>query len=234
MPDVILVSSEHSVLALELLGQARRLAEEIDAKVGLCVSGAVGPTDLDSYAAHGADLVYTSGGVVLDACQWADLVSSAIAESQAGLVLIGATKTGMEVAARVAERTGASYAAWAVKIQIDAGFAATTASCQLYAGTGLATYRFSRALTVLSVAQGVFETDDQPGRTARVESLVLKEQSSRLTVIGERAKSSSGTRLQGARAIIDVGRGVKDHEDLDMVRALASLLDGQVSCSRPV
>jgi electron transfer flavoprotein alpha subunit len=89
-------------------------------------------------------------------------------------------------------------------------------------------------VTVLSVAPGVFEVDDQPGRTARVEPVVLKEQSSPLSVIGERAKSNSGTRLQGARAIIDVGRGVKDHEDLDMVRTLASLLDGQVSCSRPV
>jgi electron transfer flavoprotein alpha subunit len=140
----------------------------------------------------------------------------------------------MEVAPRLAERCEASYAAWAVEIEIDDAKASLTAGCMLYAGAALVSYEFTRPLTVLTVAPGTFEPHRRLGRTARVETLVLASESPRLTTIGERSKSAGGARLEGAKAIVDVGRGVKSLEDLDMIRSLASLLDAQVSCSRPV
>jgi electron transfer flavoprotein alpha subunit len=234
MPGVILVSSEQPSLALELLGQARRLADGVGSEVRLCVSGRLDAADLAIYASYGADLVYATDQPVSDPCEWADILTGVIAESLPVLLLVGATKTGMEVAPRVAERCDASYAAWAVGIEIEAGFTTTTASCMLYAGTGLATYRFSRPVTILSVAPGVFEVFAQEGRVARVEPVAVSERPPRLSVLGDRAKSSSGARLQGARVVIDVGRGVKNQGDLELIRTLASLLDGQLSCSRPV
>jgi electron transfer flavoprotein alpha subunit len=67
-----------------------------------------------------------------------------------------------------------------------------------------------------------------------VESLELGEAIAQLTVIGERPKSAGGPRLEEAKAIVDIGRGVKRLEDLEMIRQLADLLGGQLSCSRPV
>ena len=230
----VLVWSERAELARELLGEARRLCDELGGEVCFYASGEVGPAELDTLAAGGADIVYVTDKELADPGQWVGVLAAVIAEVQPRLVLVGATKTGMEVAPRVAERSGAAYAAWALDIRINASSTATSASCMLYAGTGLVTYEFSSPLTVLSVAPGTFQPRDDKGRTARVESVVLASGPPQLKVVDERPKPAGGARLQEAKAVLDVGRGVKNLEDLELLRALAELLDGQLACSRPV
>ncbi|MGA2527733.1 MAG: electron transfer flavoprotein subunit alpha/FixB family protein [Acidimicrobiales bacterium] len=234
MPASILVWSDRPALALELVGEARRLGTAVGGEIGICVSGAVSPSELDLYAVHGADVVYATDNRVMNASESAALLVLAIARSQPTVVLVGATKTGMEVGPRVVERCQASYAAWAVSIEIDSDNAAVTASCMLYAGNGLAKHRFLRPVTVLSVGAGIFEEFNEEGRTARLDSLVVEEEPSRPTVTAEKPKPTSGSRLQEAKTVVDVGRGVKKIEDLKLLGVLAELLDGQLSCSRPV
>jgi electron transfer flavoprotein alpha subunit len=230
----ILVWSERPTLSCELLAKARCLADQSGGEVSLCVSGEVAAAELDSYAGFGADVVYLTNKASLDPAEWVGFLALLVADTEPSLVLVGATKTGMEVAARLAERCEASYAAWAVDIELDPASVQTRAACMLYAGAGVASYEFLRPLTVLSVAEGTFQAAETKGRTARVEALVIAESTCQLTVIGQRAKSAGGPRLEEAKAIVDIGRGVKDLEDLDLVRQLAKLLDGQLSCSRPV
>jgi len=231
MPAPIVVWSERPALRVELLGQARRLADKVGAEVHLCLETDEDVSPPESYGVHGADLVYSA-----DTTQQGPVafLAQVVAGSDPGLVLIGATKTGMEVAPRLAERCGAGYAAWAVGIEIDPANGGVSASCMLYAGSGIAEYRFSRPVTVLSVAQGTFQAWEEDGRVARLQPVVCQEEPHLLTVTGERPKSSSRGRLQEARSVVDVGRGVKSPQDLDLVRSLAELLDAQVGCSRPV
>ena len=230
----ILVWSEQASLALELLAEAQRLADMGGGEVTLCAAGEVSSGELESYAAHGADVVLLADKPVTDAAQWAGLLTTVATASRAVLILTGATKTGMEVAPRVAERCQAGYAAWAVEIDVDPATGLTKAACMLYAGAGLARYEFSRPVTVLSVAPGTFAAQARQGRSAHVDAVVLEDELRSPTVVGERAKSSAGARLQEAKAIVDIGRGVKDLEGLEMARALAKLLDAQLGCSRPV
>lgn len=230
----ILVWSERPALERELLGQARRLADGADHEVCVCAHGEIDSTELDSYAASGADVVYLPGSAVKGPAAWVDALSAVIARLQPGLVLVGATKTGMEVAPRVAERFQAAFGAWAVDIEFDPAGARTIASCMLYAGSGLATYSFSGPVTVLTTAQGVFEADNLAGRTARVEPVAVSLETPHVQVKGERAKPTGGSGVEQAKAVVDIGRGVKRIEDLEMVRLLATLLDAQLGCSRPV
>lgn len=234
MATGVLVWSEQPELARELLGEARRVADSSAGEVSLCVSGEIKGDELQEYAANGADVVYVTDKRPMDAAGWAAALGMVIEESQPGLVLIGATKTGMEVAPRVAERHQSAYAAWAVGVEIDPTSGATTASCTLYAGVGLATYRFSRSMTVLTAAPGVFEARELEGREAHARSVVIVAEASQIKLVGEGAKATGATRLQEAKAVVDIGRGVKVIEDLETVRSLASVLDAQLSCSRPV
>ena len=230
----ILVWSECPALALELLGKARRLADAAAGEVSLCISGDVGAAELEVYAANGADVVYVTETSEVDAARWASVLGVVIARSRPSLVLIGATKAGLEVAPRVAERTEAAYAAWAVAIEIDPTTGATTASCMVYAGAGVVKYRFSRGVTVLSAAQGAFEASELEGRAARAESVVLPNEMPEITVLSQRTKATGGARLEEAKTVVDIGRGVKELDDLEMIRSLMSLLDAQLGCSRPV
>ena len=230
----ILVWSERPALAGALLGEARRLADSLGCEVGVCVGGETGADEADAYAKSGADVVYVTGPLERDAAGWAAALGAVIAAAPPRLVLIGGTKTGLEVAPRVAERCRAAYAAWAVEIGIDAANGAMTASCMLYGGTGLAMYRFTLPLTVLTAAPGAFEVAEFAGRSARAEPVVVADDTAELTVVGERAKPAGGARLQEAKAVVDIGQGVQEREDFETARSLADLLDGQLGCSRPV
>ncbi len=230
----ILVWSDRPVVALELLGKARQLADATGGQVSLCLGGDVAAAELEVYASSGADVVYSTDADHLDSARWAAILATAMSVCQPTLVLIGASKMGMDVAPRVAERAGAAYAAWAVDVTIDPASGETTASCVLYGGAGLASYRFVLGATVLTVAEKSFEATSRKGRLARAETLQVPAGDPELSVVSERAKTTSGARLEEAKAVVDVGRGVKEMEHLEMIRRLASLLGGQVGCSRPV
>ncbi len=234
MPGPVLVWSERADLRLELLGQARRVAGAVGAEVHLCLSLVAGAPAPDPYGAYGADLVYQAATDVKGPEALAAFVGQVVSESRPALVMVGATKTGMEVAPRVADRCGAAYAAWAVGMEIAPEDGTVRASCMLYAGTAVATYRFRRPVTVLSVAPGIFEAVEGGGDGVPVRVIEPEDAGSGIEVIGERAKDSSGARLQGARSVVDIGRGVKGTEELAQARTLAGLLDAQLSCSRPV
>lgn len=236
MTGGILVWSERPSLVGELLGEARRLARD-GRDVGLLTCTEIGDADLEAYAAAGADVVYATDKAdptFVEPGRWVGVLARLIGESRPALVLVGATKTGLEVAPRVAERCDASYAAWALGIGMDPGGGPVTAECMMYAGSAVARHRFLRATTILTVAPGVFGPCQSSGRSVRIESVPLLDADVELEVIAQRPKDTSASRLQEARAVIDIGRGVKDLGQLETIRPLAELLDAQLGCSRPV
>lgn len=230
----ILVCSEQPELARELLGKARRVADVSRSQVSLLVSGEVTGNEVERYAANGADVIYSTDKRLSNSDEWTTALGLVITKAQPGLVLVGATKLGMESAPRVAERFQAAYAAWAVDFEIEPEDGSTTARCTLYAGVGLATYRFSQTMTILTAAQGAFEERELEGRVAHTKSVLIVNDSSDIKVISVSPKVAGNPRLPDARIVVDIGKGVKRIEDLETVRCLASLLDAQLGCSRPV
>jgi electron transfer flavoprotein alpha subunit len=233
MASGILVWSDQPALVRELTSEARRLADTAGWRVVVCSVGHVGADDGAALASVGADVVYSIETDTPTAETCVEALAATTVRGDAGMVLVGATKLGMEVAPRLAERSGASYAAWAVGIAVDAHDVAT-ARCMLYAGTGLATYRLKPGLSILTVASGVFDAEEVSGRSARVESLTMPGVESSVRVLGDQLKPLGSGRLEEASSVVDVGQGVRHVEDLEMTRLVAGLLEAQVACSRPV
>jgi electron transfer flavoprotein alpha subunit len=236
-PNLILVSSEAPALLLELLGKARQIADPLGWRV------AAFPLDPDlaletaALGEAGADLVYRAGGEVpLDGNPENSLalLTAAILQDQPRLVLVGATKLGMEIAPRAAERVSGGYGAWAAAVEIVPGPCQVTAQCTLYTGLGLATYRFQACTTLLTVAQGVFKRQEGNGRVAEAVSITAPKFEPRLKVVGYSPKPGSSTRIEEARAVVDLGQGVKQREDLALIQSIAALLDAHLACTRPI
>jgi electron transfer flavoprotein alpha subunit len=223
-----LIWSEKPTLARELASQARVSADEVGGNV---VAVQYGLAEAINWNECGVDVAYTIEAAN-DPETCVAVLSGAIKQANPGLVLIGATKLGMEVAPRLAERMSAGYAAWTIGFEIDAANNVTV-RCMLYTGTGLAAYQFKPGPVVLTAAPGVFEAKDTTGRQARVEALNVTIGAARISIAGDQPKAK-GARLEEAKLVVDVGQGVKQREDLDMIRALATALDGQLACSRPV
>ncbi len=228
--NTILVFSEKPALLQQLLGKARQQADALGWSVAVVDFGKEGA----AAGEMGADVVYQVSAdernpeVVLAA------LAAAAGQAQTGLLLVGATKLGMEIAPRLAERLNAGYAAWVVGFETEAATRTTTARCMLYTGTGVATYQFKPGLVVLTAAQGVFEANPTPGKIASLAALEAPAVAPRMTITGYKPKPASGARLEEARLVVDVGQGVRQREDLQMVHSLADLLDGQLACSRPI
>jgi electron transfer flavoprotein alpha subunit len=226
----ILVFSEKPVVMQELLGKARKQADVMGwnvAALGLA-------EDAGTLGQAGADVIYQTAENVNDPERITDLLAEAVHQAQPGMVLIGATKLGLEVAPRLAERQGLGYAAWAVGFEINAETQIVTAQSMLYTGTGVGIFCFKPCTAILSVAPGVFEAQMTPGKSADVLALEVPVRAPRVTVLEEKPKPVSGARLESARLVVDVGQGFKQREDLQLVQSLADLLDGQIGCSRPV
>lgn len=238
MSKILVFSDEIAVLE-ELLGKARQAAggksfEQVEAAV-------FGPAAAAEQAAQlgewGADVVYAVGAPELQSYHpetYADALAGVIRHSQPDVILVGATKRGLEVSGRVAERLDLGVASWCTDFAYDPQTGATTAECMIYTGVGKNTYRIESRPALATVAPGTFRPQHTPGRTAQVTAIEVPLSTPVLRVLENNEKAEAGRRLQDAPVIVDVGQGVRDRGDLVLAQELAELLNGQVACSRPV
>jgi electron transfer flavoprotein alpha subunit len=232
-----LVSSDDASTLKELTGKARQIAASLGWGVAVLPLRQNLTLDANDLGLAGADIFYRLEGSMQpdgNPENSTAILAQVIRKVQPALVLVGATKQGMEVAPRAAERLGIGYGAWAVEVEVDPATRHTTAHCGLYTGQGLAIYRFQTAPTLLTVAQGVFKPQNFPGRDVEEIGLTVPLVAPRMQVDDYHPKEKGSSRIEEARAVVDVGQGVKQREDLAMLSALAECLDGQLACSRPI
>ena len=232
-PSIVVWSDRHE-LALELLGKAREVAERAGRTVCLVLFDDVADAVCERFGASGADVVYRVDRAVTDPSACVEMLVAATRLAEADLVLVGATKLGLEVAPRVAERVEGSCATWATEVEVDPRTGSVIVCCTSYGGMSTATYRFEAGVTVITSAEGAFEASSGPSRAVRMEPLEAAVPAPRVTVLEERKKAPADGRLQKAKAVVDIGRGVEQHSDLELARSLAQDLDGQLACSRPI
>jgi electron transfer flavoprotein alpha subunit len=151
----------------------------------------------------------------------------------AGVVLIGATKRGKTVAAKLGVALSAAVVNEASAIKSDdAGLAVTH---MVYGGLASGVEKVSSPLAVISVGGGVYEPlAEDAGRTGEVVAAAFVEPAVRIKRLERRPKQGSSVDLGKARRVVSVGRGLKSEADLKMIRDLAAVLEAEVGCSRPI
>jgi electron transfer flavoprotein alpha subunit len=229
----ILVYSEKDSLRRELLGAASQKAAALGWQVAVAICE--GDPAIASLGDDGADLVYPIPAAAAESPERLVHALKAVArQTQPALILLGATKPGMEAAAFLTEGLQAAYAPWTVSFEIDPATCALTAGCMLYAGSGLATYQFTPGLVVITAVAGAFSPVQgavKPGKRVQLE---FTDAQVKVVIASSHPKASGSSSLEDARIVLDVGQGIKQREDLALVEALAGLLDGQLACTRPV
>ena len=104
----------------------------------------------------------------------------------------------------------------------------------IFSGQGIATYKIKTQPALATVSAGVFEAVEGPERDVTILPIDVEIAPPMMTVIKNMEKMAAGRRLEDAPVIVDIGMGVKERSDLPMMEELASLLQGQLACSRPV
>ncbi len=233
----ILTYSENPALLGELVGKARQVASELGWSVSALILKATDDGNAQNAIPAGVDSVYAVTDERLKEFHpdaFTDALCGVLSQVRPQLVLIGATKQGLEIAPRAAERIKAGYAAWVVDFRVQKEPVQVTAKCMLYSGVGAGVYRFHTDTAVLTSAPGVFSPPAPEGKPARVVPVQVSFHPSRLSILGYQARGAGSSRLEEAKAIVDVGQGVKQKEDLAMIEPLVELFGAQLAGSRPV
>ncbi|MBW2102289.1 MAG: electron transfer flavoprotein subunit alpha [Deltaproteobacteria bacterium] len=225
-------------VSLELLGKASELAAELDEDVSALLLGSrvsgLAPTLLE----YGADRVYLAEHRALKVYRtlaYTRVVSELIEELRPGILLMGATTVGRDLAPRVSRRVGAGLTADCTGLAIDPEERILLQTRPAFGGNVMATIanRYSRP-QMATVRPGVMEPRRRQGGEGRVirrkVSLLEKEIGVKLL---ERVKEKrKGEALSRARVVVAGGRGVGDRTGFRALERLAAVLGGEVAGTR--
>lgn len=241
MPDKILVIVETAsgapiALAFELLGLARRLAGESGGAVCAAISSDASPETAAALIARGADRVLVVRQPEPDGCYesdvWLSAMSAVLEKINAGVILVGHTPLGADLAPRLAFHLECAIATACESVAIDAGKLRVTRPCYGNKAREVLTLRTTPAIvTVRAKMYEALEADaSRRGETSEIEAPHIEMK----TKVIERTQedASASARLESASVIVAGGRGLGGPEGFGVLGELASALGGAVGASR--
>ena len=226
-------------VALELLGKARDLADNLGEKVVAVFPGCNIKDQADELIAYGADDV-----IVVDSPELRDYITEQYAQAvyqliiafRPSIVLFGATTIGRDLAPRLSARLETGLTADCTGLEISEDTKELMMTRPAFGGNLMATIMCTRHRPQMStVRPGVMqkrERDD--GRKGTVIPFEPKFDKSKFAVrLLETVRADKGkVDITEARVLVSGGRGVGCRENFAKLEALAKQVGGEVSSSR--
>lgn len=238
MADVLVVA-EHlngklNEVTFELLGAARRLAADLGGGVEVALpghgvrhlAGQLGAADRVLLLEDPALEQYTPDA-------WQQALAALLRERRPGLVLIGNTGQGMDLAAGLSAELGLPLAAYCTDLQVADGTIVATA--QVYGGKLAAESRLPASGAIASVIAGAFPAE--AGRASgepTVEAIALPAIRSRVRFRGLTLPEAGDVDITREAVLVSVGRGIQEQGNIALAEELAEALGGAVAASRPI
>jgi electron transfer flavoprotein alpha subunit len=229
----------------ELLGEGRKLADQLGVELAGVVLGAPGPQMREicqESFSYGADLCYLVEDPVLSVYRnepYTRALTELVNKYQPEIMLLGATTLGRDLAGSIATTLATGLTADCTELNIDLENRSLAATRPTFGGSLLCTiqtlnYRPQMATVRPRVMQ---MPDRQSERTGRVieESLLLDE-AGIITKVLEFIPDDTQDKAQLAYAdiIVSGGRGLKRPENFQLVWDLAKVLGAEVGATRPL
>ena len=229
-----------SRVTLQILARATELAGATGGRVCALVFGHGVDEYVGEYIAHGADRVYVMDDPALadyNLETYTHLLSGLAREYRPGILLVGATRFGREIAPRTAKRLETGLTADCIDLEInDAGLLVQIAPS--FGGNLIA-----RIITpevrpqMATVRPGTFQElahdDEATGEIIRLE-LPKDLPVPRIRCIKSQYQPARNQKLEEADIVITGGRGMGSKRKFKKLFELADLLHGEVGATRPV
>lgn len=236
--DGVWVFSENPAVARELLSKGRELSGKLGTHLAAVAVGEdVSDTSKD-FIAFGADKVYAVQDPSLKTFQvhpYSDALTEMAQTYRPDVVLIGATRSGLELSARVAERLKTGCCTECSKLDVDAEKKCVVADRLVLGGNITETLIIRSKPQIFTLPKGVLQPlGKDPSRTGEVVRVQPKIGESPVKALDRKPKEFAGVRISEAEAIVSFGRGLKKKEDIPIIEELAKTVNGVVGCSRPI
>ena len=226
-------------VALELVGQARELADRLGLQAAAVLLGDDVRSLTPALAQHGADKVYLAEDPLLSAYNpdaYTPLLADLVRCEEPSIVLWGATDRGRDLAPRVAARLGTGLASNCTRVDLSED-RLLMMTRPVYGGKASCNAVCPQARPQMATLQPGALPAKRPDPSRQAEVIAvdvdLSPQDLRLRLEEVSKIPPAALDVTEAELIVAGGRGAGSEEGFQLVRQLAHLMGATVAASRP-
>jgi electron transfer flavoprotein alpha subunit len=225
-----------SPVTFQLLGQARKLADELNKTVACVLFGHEIDSLADALFWSGADIVYKIQSSELKFYQQAiytDTIVELAKEKQPDMMFLGSTAVGRELAPLVAADLKTGLSAHCIDLCLDEK---GVLEQKIPAYGGLMTIVCPEARPQMATcAQGVFSTPkmDEKRSGITIEIAVCNSSSDRCQTLDIVQEPVEGLPIETASSVVAGGAGAGDKHGWDLVKSFSQAINAALGCTRP-
>jgi electron transfer flavoprotein alpha subunit len=230
------VFSEKFDLTLEMLGKGREIADRLQTELVAVLVGCNLQEKANELIKYGADKVYLVDNPALEHFQaeaYLSVLHNLAANYKPETLLIGSTKNGKLLAARLATRLETGCIPDCAKISVDKE-GRLIGERITYGGNAVAKVTFRSKPQIATIPARAFEKLEPQDRSGEVIKLNVKIEEPKTEVVETKPLETSSVNIEEAEVIVSCGRGLEKKEDKILLEDLAKILGGQVGNSRPL
>ena len=232
----VLVFSEKLDLTLEMLGKGREIADKLQTDLAAVVIGFNVQEKANELIMYGADKVFLADDQTFKHFQiepYLSVLHNLAENYKPEIMLIGSTRNGKLLAARLATRLEAGCAPDCARLSIDEQ-GRLIGERITYGGNAAAKITFRTKPQIVTIPARAFGKAEPRDRSGHLIKLDVKIQEPRTEIIETKPLETSGVKIEDADVIISCGRGLEKKEDRALLDDLAQILEGQVGNTRPL
>jgi electron transfer flavoprotein alpha subunit len=232
----ILVFSEKYDLMLEMLWKGREIADKLQTSLAAVLMGFNAQEKADELIKYGADKVYLVDNQAFAHFHieaYLSVVHNLATSYKPEIILIGSTRNGKPLAARLATRLEAGCVPDCNRLSVD-NTRRLVGERITYGGNAAAKITFKAKPQIATVPPRAFEKPERKDRSGQVIRLDVKFEEPKTEMVETKPLETSNVKIEDATVIISCGRGLGKKEDRALLDELATVLCGQVGCSRPL
>lgn len=210
-------------------------AKAMGGKVIAIVLGIAEASELHQIGKYGAEKVLHAADPKLNQGiiqVYASVLTKAMQDEQADVLVLANSSLGTPVAAKVAVKTGASFASNVVELPDTAsGFVVKRS---IYTGKAFSHVDLKGAKKVIALKKNAAEVKETGGQASVVNYAVTLSDADFNTTILASEKATGEVLLPEAEIVVSGGRGMKGPEHWGILEELAKTLHAATGCSKPV
>ncbi|MCL2749816.1 MAG: electron transfer flavoprotein subunit alpha/FixB family protein [Coriobacteriia bacterium] len=223
----VLVWSDQTKLACELLSAAREIDQEVFA---LAIND---DAQAESLAQKGAQ-VFRLNNQSLEIANTASIahaISQVVNQLNPEYILLSSNRRGKELAGRLAQIINAGCLSDVRALVSSDGQIECVRNA--LGGATIAHQVIKTQQKLIAISANCYEVPSDQGG-GQVQDISVKVEDSKLRLLSTQGKPSEGVEISSAEVVVAVGQGLENEELLETVNKIANQIGGIVGCTKPI